>query len=277
MLNDKQAERIIAKAEQKNVARADRPDFDFSHILEDFFADHSFAGQRVLDIGPGQYDFARMIRARGGLCDNLDRDPAVLELGEYLGFRIIDADLMKFNPLDFSAEYSGIFCKGSINAHWYGSPAGVAEFAKKLDSMIKPGGWGWFAPWNGRGKRDDPGPCEARESAQRAAFAACGWSAYEPGDNAAAYYGIGYVVARRILYLKNVPPSYRLINDAAPPRQATNAESRPGAGKQALRGDNARTGGDERALRHHATLKHLGIEGLRRIRKAGSSLRSRLR
>jgi hypothetical protein len=253
MLNDIKAEGIIAKAEQKNVARSDRPSFDFEHIFEDFFPDRCFKGERILDIGPGQYDFARAIRSRGGLCDNLDRDPAVLELGEYLGFRVIDADLTRFDPAELAAEYDGIFCKGSINAHWYGTPSGVTEFSKKLDAMIKPGGWGWFAPWNGRGNNNDANACASCEAAQRAAFSRCGWVAYEPGDKASAYYGIGYTVPQRIVYLKNVAPSYRLINDAAPrtPRRAPTSTT--------------------------PRLTLLSESPLQRLKQIGSNLRSRLR
>lgn len=206
MLKDQRAIEIISKARQKNVASPKRSDRDFTRIFADFFDAHDFTGETVLELGPGQYEFARRVRERGGLVHCVDNDPAVLELGRYFNFEVTSAHLgdMEFSPLQ--GRYDGLFCKFSINAFWFDSPEAMAGCIHDLNATLRPDGWGWIAPWNGVGKRDPDSPL-VREILQRqsAAFVECGWSAFDLDEDLARYYGIAGAVVNHAMFVKNLP------------------------------------------------------------------------
>jgi hypothetical protein len=208
-LNDPKAIEIISKARRPNVARPRESDRDFQRIFSDFFAnrmhDRGFAGQLVMDLGPGQYDFARMIRHYGGQCENIDIDPAVIELGQYLGEVCHKVDMIHMDAEPFRSRFDGLFCKFSINALWFHDIASAGHLVTELDSMLKPGGWGWIAPWNGRPKSGfDDALVRTMLDAQRTAFLECGWIVHELSKQQAAYYGMGGTVENNPLYLKNL-------------------------------------------------------------------------
>jgi len=214
MLTDPRAIEIISRARQSNVAVAQRDSRDFDRIFADFFsgetAQQCFAGRTVCDIGPGQYDFARCVTEAGGTCVNIDYDPAVLELGRYLGYEVIEADLKDFDAsaIDCVGRFDGLFCKFSFNALWFvDGGERHARLIRALDSMLKPGGWGWIAPWNGRSlpelKHDDEA-VHALLDVQRQTFASLGWQVHDLTDAQAQYYGMGGAVEDHPLYLKNL-------------------------------------------------------------------------
>jgi len=64
MLTDPEEIRIISIARQKNVRDPNRSREHFHHIFKDFFSKSDFNGLRVLDLGPGQYDFGELARER---------------------------------------------------------------------------------------------------------------------------------------------------------------------------------------------------------------------
>lgn len=210
-LTDPIAIEIISRARRPNVARPRTSDRDFQRIFADFFPHrlHSsgFAGELVMDLGPGQYDFARQIRDHGGRCENIDVDPAVIELGNYLGEVCHNVDLIHMNAEPFRNRFDGLFCKFSINALWFSDVESARRLVTELDSMLKPGGWGWIAPWNGRPKNgfDDHLAALMLEQ-QRCAFLDCGWTACELSEEQSAYYGVSGRVENHPLYLKNITP-----------------------------------------------------------------------
>jgi hypothetical protein len=208
-LDDPKAIEIISKASRPNVAKPRTTDKDFQHIFRDFFSQWrgsaGHAGQRVVDLGPGQFDFARLVRDGGGECENIDYDPAVLELGAYFGFTCITMDMKQMDASALRNRYDGIFCKFSISAFWFTTCAQMDHFVRELDSMLKPGGWGWIAPWNGRPKYGIDDELAARMlDAQNEAFAACRWKRYELTPEQAAYYGVTGQVENNPLFLKNL-------------------------------------------------------------------------
>lgn len=214
MLHDAVAISIIQKARQKNVANPNRPCRDFERIFTDFFAEVDFAGRRVLDLGPGQYDFARIVAERGGETDNIDKDPAVVELGRYLGYEVSQENLADFDARRRQASYDGLFCKFAINAFWFydegaDHAARQADYVQQLDAMLKPGGWGWIAPWNGsKGRCADAGDAARVLRAQAEAFSACGWQGFDLSDTWARHYGVDGAVANHALFIKGLeaPP-----------------------------------------------------------------------
>ena len=212
MLNDPRAIEIISRARQKNVAAPERPAFDFDHIFADFFAQHEFNDELVMDLGPGQYDFAVRVRERGGTVHNIDNDPAVLELGRYLGFEVFDENLNRFAVDGYRGRYDGLFCKFAVNAFWFDDLVDLESHVRVLDSMIKPSGWGWVGPWNGAGKR--PFTAEQLQTfltAQAECFMQCGWSAYRLDKVQATYYGLHGAVTDYVLFVKNLPAPTNIV------------------------------------------------------------------
>ncbi|MBT8486572.1 MAG: class I SAM-dependent methyltransferase, partial [Phycisphaerae bacterium] len=195
----------ISHARQKNVAQANRSSRDFERIFADFFAGHDFTGERIVDLGPGQWDFGRMVAERGGRCEGVDNDPAVLELGTYLGMTVHDANLRTFDPTPFAGQLDGLFCKFAVNAFWHKNDADRAAFTASLDRMLTPQGWGWVAPWNGRPKEGvDDDAARRILAAQRDAFAAVGWTAYELTETQAQDYGMGGRVENHPLFIRGL-------------------------------------------------------------------------
>lgn len=216
MLLDQKAIEIIGRARQKNVAAPRRSSADFERIFADFFAGHDFAGQRILDLGPGQYDFAREARRRGAVAHNVDNDPAVVELGRYLGFEVAEENLKRLDTQSRRNRYDGLFCKFSINAFWFDSAAAGHAYVELLDGMLRGGAWGWIAPWNGPPKSGmPPDRVDMLLGAQAAAFRKCGWSGFDLDDSLAAYYGVQGHVANHALFLKNLAAPSALAGGAA--------------------------------------------------------------
>ena len=208
MLEDPQAQAIISRARQKNVAAAQRSGRDFDRIFADFFPGRrvpgGFSGQRAIDLGPGQFDFARIICACGGACDSIDDDPAVVELGRYLDLPVTRGDLRTFDFRGLAGRYDGLFSKFSLNAYWLDG-AGLAERIAAIDDMLRPDGWGWVAPWNGRpGTLADDALARGLLDAQARAFAGRGWRVIRLEPEQAAWYGLSGRVDNHVIFVRNL-------------------------------------------------------------------------
>src|SRR5579862_1829313 len=59
MLLDDEEIAIMASAMQEHLREPDYGTDGFDQIIRDFFRPHFFARARVLELGPGQYDFSR--------------------------------------------------------------------------------------------------------------------------------------------------------------------------------------------------------------------------
>ena len=126
MLLDKTEIEIMKTAKQVNLRDPGRSGLPFERMIDDFFDHQHFSGKVVLDLGPGQYDFNELARKRGAKGYAMDFDPAVIHLGQYKGFEIVEGDLRAISFGTFGHLFDGIFCRGSINAFW---------FAKNLDRL----------------------------------------------------------------------------------------------------------------------------------------------
>jgi hypothetical protein len=207
MLEDPRAREIIRRARQPNVADPDRSGSDFSNLFADVFADHDFSGELVIDLGPGQYGFALGVRDRGGVVHNVDRDPAVVELGRYLGFEVIQQDLRALSELGLAGRYDGVFCKFSVNAFWPAEPQGVRAATAAITELAADGAWGLVMPWNGQGKRPDDDPeIPMRLELQMEAFRIAGWSGYELNDALCKRWGVTGRVANHVAFATGLQP-----------------------------------------------------------------------
>jgi len=151
VLTDPKAIEIVAHAKQKNVRDPKRSRKHFINIYNDFLNGVDFSGD-YLDMGPGQYDFGVMAKERGAnQCFAIENDPAVIQLGEYLGFNVIEGNIKIFSRDMVDARiFQGIFNKFSYNCFWYiDNPKKHQYFVKQIAASIVDGGWAWIAPWNG--------------------------------------------------------------------------------------------------------------------------------
>jgi len=208
LLKDKKAIEIVSRAKQKNVRDPRRSREHFERIFRDFLSAVEFSGN-YLDMGPGQYDFCEMARSAGATkCFAMENDPAVIELGEYLGFEVIDQNIKNFGMIDINGKpFSGIFNKFSYNAFWFiDQPDRHEEFVRTIDASLSPSGWSWIAPWNGVPKKKnlDSEQIEAQLLIQRKLFGEYGFEYRELTDKESKIYGVHGAVANNPVFTKNL-------------------------------------------------------------------------
>lgn len=204
MLTDPVAIEIIANAKQKNVRDPNRSRQHFENIFADFMVDVSFHGN-YLDMGPGQYDFGVLAQQRGAdQCFAIDYDPAVLKLGEYLGFNVIDGNIKDFSrEMVGSRRFQGIINKFSYNCFWYVDADDKHRgFVDSLADSIEPDGWAWIAPWNGVPKNSDLTDSKISEKLemQKGLFVDKGFKAIPIDDLESRKYGIHGAIANNIIF-----------------------------------------------------------------------------
>ncbi len=213
MLSDPREIEIIAKARQKNVRDPARSRVHFERIFTDFFPSVEMHGSRLLDLGPGHYDFGVLARARGAAVTGIDNDPAVLELGRYKGFDVHELRLQALRAGQFAGRFDGLFCKFSLNAFWFWDDAVLHErWIGELIGVLRADAWGWVAPWNGlpKGITPESDPVAHTLTVQAKAFAAYGFSAFELTDELSRYYGVHGATANHALFLRGLPVPKRL-------------------------------------------------------------------
>ena len=207
MLTNPEEIAIIANARQVNIRDPSRSREHFENIFADFFSNVSFSGAKVLDLGPGQYDFGEMARERGADPSAIDNDPAVIQLGRFKGHQVLDGNLKDLNVDWFGHTFDGIFCRGSINAFWFQSDEGkLKAHIDQLVALMSPNGWAWIAPWNGVQKNSDLSAEDVERvlSCQREAFNAHGFSYHDLTIGETNRYGVYGTTANRALFTKLV-------------------------------------------------------------------------
>ncbi len=206
MLTDPTEIEIISAARQKNVRDPNRSRAPFDRIFADFLPDELFAGTTVIDLGPGQFDFGEMARARGATrVVGFDRDPAVVGLGRHKGFEMVEGRLQELRAADFDGGFGGVFCKFSINAFWGRSLDEVRALTAEVARLVRAGGWSWIAPWNGaKGEARSDEEVAAFLIAQADCFREHGYDAIDLGDELSRYYGVHGAVANHALFTRNL-------------------------------------------------------------------------
>lgn len=115
-------------------------------LFDDCLSGISLTDKRVLELGPGTCCFLDLAKAHGANTFGVDKDPAVVELGELRGHAMLAHDYYKsWPPID--ANFDGIFIRGSINCFNLTIPA----LERLLNSIIlhtNSGGWLIFIPFN---------------------------------------------------------------------------------------------------------------------------------
>jgi hypothetical protein len=205
MLRDPVEIEIASRAQQPGIRDPNRPREHFDHIFDDFLRGDVIAARDLIDLGPGQWDFAELARERGvGSVTGIDRDEAVVELGHYKGFRPLLGDLRELDPGELGT-FDGVFCKFSLNAFWAATDDEAVAYVGRIGELVRPGGWSWIAPWNGAPAELPQDAIDRRLAAQRSAFREHGFDAYELPVELARRYGVTGRVANHPLFVRELP------------------------------------------------------------------------
>lgn len=210
MLTDPKAIEIISKAKQKNVSNPNRSRKHFENIFEDFFFDMDFQDLTLMDFGPGHYDFGELSRAKGAIVRCIDKDPAVIELGTYLGYEVYEMDLKKLKASFIAFKHDGVFCKFSLNAFWFSELERLVDHTHQICNLMKDNAWGWIVPWNGipKGKslevESDLDFLNNIFSVQLDTFAEYGFQCYQLDREHSVRYGVTGKTFNTPLFLKNL-------------------------------------------------------------------------
>ena len=202
MLYDDEEVQIMSKAAQVHLREPSRSELISRHIFDNFFRARKFVGTKVLELGPGQYDFARMVEAAGATVVSMDHDPAVIALGQKRGYSVILSNFRSFDWGSLEGQFDGLFCRGAINAFWYRDPKSLGGFIDNICSVLKPDGWGWLAPWNHVIPSDATlARVKLMLDAQRQAFESHGFISFGSPSEIAARYAFR---EHPIIFLRNI-------------------------------------------------------------------------
>jgi hypothetical protein len=141
---------IIKNAQEPGIRDPKRPRKHFERIISRFFNDYSFKSKKLLDLGPGHYDFGELTRLNGAITDAIELDPTVIKLGEFKKMKVIcgnlsDKDIFK----ELNSQYDLLFCRGSINACWFlNEETKHRNYLESLLSVLKLDGAAWISPCN---------------------------------------------------------------------------------------------------------------------------------
>ncbi len=165
-----------------------------ANILRDQFELKHFAGQKILELGPGHYAFALLARYLGAEVVCVERDPAFAQLGRHLGFEVLEIDFADLSVKDFERPFNGLWMKGSFNACVQKNDAAIAEFVNRITELISPNGWGWMVTVNKASAALDNAEefAKSRIDIQRKAFEQAGWDVSLIGDAARPRYALNY-------------------------------------------------------------------------------------
>src|SRR4051812_21247877 len=101
----------MAQARQPNLRDPHRSVAVYDAIIDDFKLADRFDGKRLLDLGPGHYDFGEVARQHGAIVSGLDNDPAVIALGEHRGYEAYELNLQDLTPDMFPSPFDALFCR----------------------------------------------------------------------------------------------------------------------------------------------------------------------
>jgi hypothetical protein len=207
MLRTQEEIDLLANAREPGIREPQRCEYGIENIFTDFMAGVDFRGHRVLELGPGHYEFCRALRDRGGIAEAVELDPVVIELGRRQGFAVHPGDLVKLPELRLGVGYDGLFCKGSNNPFWFhGDEAALHAYTQAMLDLVKQGGWLWVVscPYM------KPGLASAEfkrwlvvEAGVYREFGFTEWLI--PHRAVAAYYGVSQAHPRLSVFTKGLP------------------------------------------------------------------------
>jgi hypothetical protein len=145
MLKNSEEIELLSSAQEPGIRDPLRSEWGPKEILCDFFKNLNISGQRVLELGPGHYEFCEIIRERGAIAEAVELDPPVIELGLRRKFRVWPGNLTQLPSLRITGKFDGLFCKGSNNPFWfYGDEEKLRTYIGAMVHLVKPNGWLWI-------------------------------------------------------------------------------------------------------------------------------------
>lgn len=196
MLLDDEEIQIMASALQPQLRERDGTDDNIAKaIYADFLAKRDLTGNRVLELGPGQFDLVRTVAAAGATVVAMDHDPAVVALGKKRGYDVILADVTTFDWSSLRGEFDGLISRAAISPTWFRDNEASGAFVDAISSVLRPDGWGWILPWNSGIDSADLDRVLTILRAQREAFVRNGFRPIIPGPR----HGAG---RRSVLYVR---------------------------------------------------------------------------
>lgn len=174
--------------------------------MERFGLTKKVSGQKILELGPGHFGFALIARALGADVTCFEQDPAFCRLGNYLGFSMREGDF--YSDLGGQSDlesYDGLWIKGTFNACRLGSGKKIADFAQRIDSCLKPEGWGLLVPVNKKGLETDAEEVRACIELQKHSMLSLGWEAMEISESARRemaflYAGSPFIFVKNLIF-----------------------------------------------------------------------------
>ena len=145
MLTKPEEIECVKNAWEPGIADPLRGREDFERIATCFFHDLNLQGARILDLGPGHYDFGHSLSGSGAKVVGYELDPAVIELGELKGFEVIKGNVYDLEHLNrLRGSFDGLFCRGSFNSRNFEDTAAHQTYLRALISVVKPEGFCWI-------------------------------------------------------------------------------------------------------------------------------------
>jgi hypothetical protein len=199
---------LLACAQEPGIRDPRRSEYGIDNIITDFLGCVSLRGQRVLELGPGHFEFCEAVRRRGGTAEALELDPVVAELGRRRGFRVWPGNLVDLPQLGLDGPYEGLFCKGSSNPFWFhGREDALREYIAEMVRLVRANGWLWVVacPYS-------DGHLSDREhtdwlAVESRIYAEFGWSAWSvPNRLIGGYYGVSFTPPSLTVYTRGLAP-----------------------------------------------------------------------
>lgn len=209
----------MARCRQAALRRADRSSDGFPALVADFGMAERFEGARVLDLGPGHFEFPEAARDGGAReVVTVDNDPAVIELGEYRGFRTIEGDFRNIGADELGGTFDGMFNRLSFNAFWYYRDDAQHEaWVDRIAGLLEDDGWALMIPWNvASGIEIDDERTQEVLGVQARALARHGFDRYALGPEAVARYGVSSTDPFPVAYVRNLPVPESLRDSLVP-------------------------------------------------------------
>lgn len=207
MLKDPREIEIISNARQVQVRNPERSRKHFEDIFSDFLSCVDLEKKLLLDLGPGQFDFAEIARPKGAIVHSIDNDPSVIELGEYKGLNVKLDNLKKLPKIKYDFKFDAVFCKYSINAFWFhDNDDRHREYIESINNLMNEDGFAWIAPWNGVPKKTQLSDIEIQRvlALQADLFKEYGFTGINLTKKLTRRYGVHGITANQALFFRNL-------------------------------------------------------------------------
>lgn len=147
MLKDNDEIEIMRNAFEPGIKSVHREEDTFNRVFRAFFKEKDFQGSRILDLGPGHFEFLELARQKGAIGECIEYDPAVCKLGIKRGFKVFEQDLKNLKSDNVNPPYDGVLCRCSINCFWFHEDLeNLKKFVEELTKLGNENTWYWIAP-----------------------------------------------------------------------------------------------------------------------------------